>query len=489
MKKNLLFPSLFFLLLFYITLWASDMRLQALAGLRYAVPDAEIKLNLLHLAGNVAWLNENDSLNWGRYSLNTRNEWGNLQRYWDAEGVHRNYFLFAGQKHLSPKQVFFGSVQFNYDQLYQVNRAIDPTPYASDPFVLADSTKGNFNYYGPKVFVAFSQRLFTKLYLGLSLNYGISHGLKTVYSRPEIIGRYIQGSIDLAYAFNFRFVLGLSFRPYDNQNITRLAKQPNGLSPVLMRYRGEFEYNKYITTGQRTARYQGYEISPQIAYKGKRTENVTLAGYRYLWQNIFDGTTTHTYDGFYQAQKYYFKTTWRFYSGSKRQNILTLHYTFKYLQDWAKEPVAGFMIYQAWYRTHKTCLGYSHHFKAWPVILGAELDMASYNPRKNDYLAHRMRHGKNSNWVGRFGAEFQRGPAWRFRMGYLFQKYLESSVWNYFGDFKGQAVTYGLGFYGTSYEIEGFLQYGKLLQVNQINVRSPVKREQFYLQIAIKHFF
>ncbi len=301
MSKPIFINTIFVLLFIFSDLYSTDNRMQAMGGIRISVPDVDVRFNLFQFAGNTAWIKENDSLNWGRYSLNSRNQWGSLHRNWDAEGVHQKFFYFSGQKHISESQVFFGSVQYNHDWLNRVNMAIEPRPYDSDPFVLADSVSGDFVYYGPKITVAFSQRLSSKLLLGVSLDYAISEGLKKQFTRPEIIGRYINTSFDLAYKPDSSWVFGLSFRPFDVQDITKLVTQPNGIKPVVRRYRGEFEYSKYVSTGDRTAQYKGWEISPQMSVKKHWLEGAFSAAYRYLWQEVYDGTSQRTYDGNYQS--------------------------------------------------------------------------------------------------------------------------------------------------------------------------------------------
>lgn len=484
-KFNLI--AVFFLFLLSMA-QASDFRLQAMGEIKHAAPDKDIKLNLLHFAGNTAWLKENDSLDWGRYSINTMNEWGNLHRFWDAQGLHENFFLFAGQKHISQNQIFFGSVQYNSDIRRGVNRAIDPRPYSNDPFVLADSVKGDFIYYGPKIFVAFNQRLFSNLYLGLSLNYAISEGLKSDYTRPEIVGRYITGSIDLAFQFTPSLTLGFSYKPFNNRDITKLVKQPNGIDPIVHRYRGEFEYSKYITTGDRTANNDGFELSPQFSFKSRLLEAIAFAGYRYLWQEIFDGTTTRVYDGNYQSEKYFFNMVVRYYPDLKKQNAFALQYAFDYLEDWAREPVAEYMIYQSWQRNHHAILGFSHLLQNRPILLVTEIQFDLFNPRKNDYLAHRLRHGQNTNLEIHLGMEFNPGQPWRFRTGYIFQKYTEDEIWNYFKNFSGHSLTWGFGYYNNSFEVESIVRYGKSMRP-PTSADYHIQRDRFNFMIALKQYF
>jgi len=489
MKKRLLFLLVVFIFCTLPDAYASDLRLQSMGGVRISVWDAETQLNLWQYAGNSAWLNKNDSLNWGRYSLNSLNQWGSLHRNWGAEGVHQKFFRFTGQKHISENQIFFGSVQYNHDRLSMVNMAIDPRPYDPDPFVLADSVKGDFIYYGPKITMAFSQRIMSKLFLGISLNYAISEGLKKQFTRPEIIGRYINTSFDLAYQPDSSWVLGVSFRPYDYQDITKLVKQPNGISPVIRRYRGEFEYSKYVSTGDRTAHYRGWEVSPQMSFKNKTIEGALFVGYRYLWQEIYDGTTQRVYDGNYESEQYSIKTAWRYRPRRLEHTVFAFQYALEYLQDWADEPLAGFMIYQSWQRAHHFTAGFSHQFMIKPILLTSELHYDLYNPHKNDYLAHRLRSGLITNIEWHSGIEITGGKNWRIRGGYIYTKYTEDKIWNYFGNYQGPGFTYGFEYIGSGFEIEGTFVFNAFLRSGFRPPDIRIERKHSNAVISFKHFF
>jgi len=478
--------NLFLCLIFLLSsVQASDLRLKSMGEMKYAVPDQDIKLNLFSTAGNTAWLKENDSLNWGKYSLNTLNDWGSLHRFWDAEGVHSNYFLFQGLKHITEYSAFFGSVKYNNDYHTDVNQAIDPRPYDNDPFVLADSTKGRFNYYGPSIVVGYSHRLFTNLYLGLLIDYSIGQGLKSVNSRPEIISRYVTGGIEAAYKFSEQITIGLSYRPFSYKDITKIERQPEGTYPVTRRYRGEFEFSQHVSTSDRTADYDGYELSPQISYKYSNIEGITFAGYKYLWQKVFDGTSTQHIDGNYQSEAFSFTNISRYYFDAVKQSSLTLHYNFNYLEDWAREPVAKSLIYQAWYREHHISAGFTHQLSSRPLMVSGEFVYDYYDPQKNDYLAHLNRQGKNTNLELHLGTELKAGSAWRFRMGYVFQDYQESSIWNYFDNYSGHSLTGGLGFHKKTFEIDSYIRFGRL----QHSEKTGFKRNILNFQVSLKQYF
>ncbi|MCD4691419.1 MAG: hypothetical protein K8R79_00775 [Calditrichales bacterium] len=492
LKQNKLYKIIFIqvilLLLFFQSITANDSRLKAMGEMTISVPDIDCQINLYQFAGNAAWLKANDSLNWMRYTLFGQNEWGGLRRYWDARKVQLYYPGFTGQKHINENQTFLGEVRFNMDYQYQVNKAIEKNPYALDPFVLTDSTEGDFFYYGPEIFVAFSQRITPSLYLGATLYYNINRGLKEIYTRPEIIHTNIGVSLDIAYSINQSLTLGLSFNPYHIQNITKLVKQPDGQSPQTFRYRGEFEFRKGSGTKDRTAIYEGFEIRPQLAFQTKNIESVVYLGYYYQWHEIFDGTTKRYYDGNYQAQHYFLNTVLRYHLGEDKQTSLAFAYKFLYIEDWAKEPKAGLLFYQAFYRIHKTTLGLSHRFSDLPLEAAVEIHHQYFDPRKNDYLAHLYRKGKNLNLELHTGIEYKYNPRLHFRLGFIYLDYQEAEKWNYFGNYNGPKVTGGIGYYFKKFELDLFGKYG-IMNGTSTHINSDKRRENCNIIIQLKHYF
>ena len=151
-----------------------------MGGIHLAVLDIEARINLYHLADNIAWLKANDSTNWSRYTLLNENETGLLRRNWDAASLNFYTVSISGQKHIDENKIFFGNIRYNVDMRNQVNMSLDKKPYDLDPFVLTDSTAGDFQYMGPEISVAFNHQLTSDFYWGASLNYNVNRGLKDI---------------------------------------------------------------------------------------------------------------------------------------------------------------------------------------------------------------------------------------------------------------------------------------------------------------------
>jgi len=458
LKGNLL---VFFILIYMLGAQASDFRMRAMGGIRIALPDADNQLNLYRYAANMAGLQENDSTDWMKFRYNSASTWGTLRRRWDSAEKDVTSFSFSGQKYISDTQVFYGSIQYDYNIFKRLSYAIEPEPYALDPFVLTDTTTGNTIYSGPHVFTAFNHRLLKNLWWGASVDYQISRGLKDRYTRPEIIRRAIRFGLDLLYTPGCSWTVGLSFRPYDIRDLTKLVRQPDGQSPLVLRYRGEYYFSSVLGDKDRTAKYKGYEIVPQLAYNSVHVKGVLSASYYYRWLELFDGTTIQNYNGYYQEERYTFNSVWRYYPFAGNGTVLALNYNFVYIANWAREPIADYEIYRAFYHQHQLTTGVSYPWESFPVITAVEIQFKHLLPDRRDYLAHVLRRGAISDTRLRLGAEWRTASNSLLQAGCILQQYRENAVWRYWGNYHGAAVTFGttLRTSGTEFEFSGYYGY------------------------------
>ena len=460
-------------------------RQRAMGRMSVAVPNAYHPLDLYGFAGNTAWLQQSDSLTWARYQIASDHSQGSLRRLWDAEAVHQNGLVFTGQKRLSQTQLFYGEIEYNRDYYDRVHYAIEPHPYAHDPFVLTDTTVGDFSWYGPRVKTVFSQRLLKHLYLGISLNYGIQRGFKKQNTMPEIISRNISGSLDLAYELSDALVLGVSYRPFNNQDITNLATLPDGTTPLTRRYRGENMYREFLSKADRTAEYSGHEERLQLSMEQGHIHFVAYGGYGYLWHELFDGTTQQYYDGYFQEERYFFRTALR----NEWKNLrLAMRYGVWASTNWAKEPTGNLRIYDANYFSQELNFGGMYRLQNVPLVLAAEALYRKEEPQRNDYLAKEYRQGANTTVEWHTGIELNSDEPLTIRAGYVYTEYNEAAVWNYFGDYSGPAFTAGATYRAKGYELSGTWYFGRSIR-NHGLMQHVVDRKQWYVHFDLRKFF
>lgn len=466
-------------------IFAGENNLRAMGEIHWSVPETESRVNLYQVAGNSAWMIENDSSNWMYYRAESENEWGSLRRKWDAEktGYHRTGF--AGQKQMDSTRAFYGEIWYDFDYRYKVNSAIEKEPYAIDPFVLADNTAGDFTYLGPELAARYSQKINDQWRWGIGLHYQINRGLKEIESECEIISRRIEASFDLVYKFD-KHALGISFKPYQTQDITKLVTLSTGVEPTTKRYRGEFEYRERVGTSDRTAVHEGYELRPQYAYKSGAVENVSYLFYYYQWHEIFDGTTTRYYDGYFQGQHYGLQTVSRIKLGNSIYAFAD--YYLGVVDDWAKGPDRDLMFYRFNGLQHKFTAGGSKQLTEIPLLIAVEFGADYLLPDEKDYLAARHRDSAISNYFFKTGARFQLNNKFDLVAGFIYNTYYENREWNYYGNYNGVGLTAGGNYKFDRFEFEFSGKY-QILNGTDNNYNSDQSRTRFDLFARLKQYF
>jgi uncharacterized protein DUF6850 len=437
------------------TIIASDNRLKAMGNMTWSVPDLYSQVNLYQFAGNNAQLKNNDSTNWMLYKTESFNNWGNLKRTWDAYKNQFHVVSFSGVKHLDENKIFYGDIKYNWDYRNDVDYSIEKNPYGYDPFVLADYTTGSILYRGPEVFVAFNHLVTKTLFWGLSINYNINRGLKENPSEAEIISRNIKASLDLIYKFSDNYKFGLSFSPYQMQDITKLVSLKSGLEPTIRKYRGEFEYRERVGTKDRTSDYDGYEIKPQFSYNSENINHITCISYFYQWHRIYDGTLKRYFDGYFQAQHYGLNSITRLKMSDKYQSHIFVAFNYEEYNDWAKEPTQNLLMNQDKDINYQISIGGSTILPGYFSTLAAiELHYNNKKPHQIDYLSILEREAANINWLLKLGIEHEIDMNMHFRYGLNFEKYFEDKIWNYYKSYYGAMFSSGFGWRFDEFELD-----------------------------------
>ncbi len=479
--KRISTKALFILFLFYaITAQAAENRLRAMGGLSCSVPDISAQINLFQIAGNRALLMRNDTLSWLYYRTDGFNNWGNLKRVWDAE---REYFYdlsFSGQKKIGRDQMFAGDICYIWDYRGEQQYAIEKYPYAADPFVLADYTSGDLLFHGPRVSVSFSQNAGKGWFLGVGLNYSINRGLKNIPTEPEIISREIRATLDAAWQVSDQLTFGLSLLPWQVQDITKLVTLSNGLEPTTRRYRGEFEFREKTGTADRTVNSAGYEWRPQMSWRNRHWEIAVFGRIGIQNQELYDGTTQHHYDGYFQQLTLGGHSVARYlWSGSGNQTAF-VRYIFEYEDGWAREPQQKLLFFRKYDRRHRLVVGGSMKISA-SILAAVELMVDYRVPRQIDFLAHRNRSGIISNIGLHGGFEYELNPDLFLRGGFQLNNYYENEVWQYFGNYSGACITAGFGWRFSRFEIDTAMMAGRWFGSrqayrNHLNINFQMKQ-------------
>ena len=479
------------LIIFSLSLFlhGSDNRRLAMGNMQISLPDVFNQFNIWQVTANPAGLLASDSLNWMFYSANHLRRGYEVRRWWDAKELASTNLIFSGQKRLGRNQMFYGYFRYGWENHFDLRRSIDQHPYDLDPFVLADSTEGNFNFYGPEIYAVYNYHFTNGFSIGTAIRYNIRQGLKTIFTRPEIIHRRFDVDLAVSYALNNNFTIGFTFSYFDRQDLTKLVTQPDKREPITYRYRGEFEYKSITGKGDRIADYDGYIMTPSVQWQTTRWEGIIFAGYFYRWHELYDNPTLPVYDGYYQEQRYFTRLANRYYLNAARQTLFAVDGYFGYIENWAKEPHAGYMIYRAFYHRYGLTLGFSHQFDDIPLTVAAEGEFKRDLPDRRDYLAHVYRVGTLDDTELRFGGEYTVAHIYHIRAGFYYHWYEEDPVWKYFGNMSGPGATAGFGYDSEFHAIDFYFKYGGLSSCGCSAQNSGKRNNSLDIVLSWKQFF
>ncbi len=351
----------------------------------------------------------------------------------------------SGQKRIDQQQIIYASFNYNLERRFDVDGAIDRYPYDLDPFVLTDSTKGDFRYHGPQLHVIYQNAPGNRWSFGASIDYRVSHGVEWEFARPEITERYLSGSVDLIYKLASTWQLGFTLNPFQRQTVTTLKKQPDGHDPYIYRYRGEFTYRPFIGRNRRQAVSEGIAILPQIAWSALPYTVILMTGYTHRRDNVFDlHGVDKTYDGFFLSDMYRLRAVARYKAGRAEHTRITLSYDGYYLDNAAETAQTELLFYQDVRRLHRGTLVLSRFWPLTRLWTALRFGLQLSERRADDYLAHRFRNGAIR--YRRFGADVKWSglPSWIVRAGGSVSRYREDAIWAYYGDFNGWHVHTGI---------------------------------------------
>ena len=166
---------------------------------------------------------------------------GGLKLPFEPEKVNRNAMLFSGGKRINEQDYFSGFFVYRHDLLWKKMWVHDRNPYLGIPFLLADSTTGDFELNGIVCNFRFIRELQNvPAFVGLSVLYGVDEEIKKIFPRPQIKHRDLLVNIGGGYRFSQSSTFSMQFMYFDFQEIsltTRYDLEQNK-TPVFFKIRG-----------------------------------------------------------------------------------------------------------------------------------------------------------------------------------------------------------------------------------------------------------
>lgn len=255
---------------------AQSERLQSMGGIQYVLPDYQYSLNPYDFGGNPAWLYMDETESWLKIIPGYAGFNGDYKRRYDPGSENLFALKFAGIKTLGEDGTFLGETSYEYRQRKDVPNSLKYNTYAGEAFFLTDTATGNFRYNGPSIKFSYSFEPLEKLYTGASVGYRILDGLKSVYSRAEVLYRDIEINAGAAYQLTDNLILGANYIYNDNQEKIQSASE-DLLDVEVFNFKGEtYSLMKRAQAVSQKLTGIGHKVGGQIFYKPSAVSEIAL---------------------------------------------------------------------------------------------------------------------------------------------------------------------------------------------------------------------
>jgi len=192
-------------------------------------------------ATNPCWNVRDDSLSTVRYELQSGSTSGDFRRVLDPGQINDSYWTASGSKRLGEKSLFYGSFSYRFQNAADKMWAHNRQPYSGLPFVLADSSTGDWELSGLMWNVDISREFIRdKVYGGISVFYNVDEEYQDIFPRPRGNHRdmYINTGIGAVSPGDSR--LGFMLKYYNMQESLKTSKYSldQEKTPIFYKLRG-----------------------------------------------------------------------------------------------------------------------------------------------------------------------------------------------------------------------------------------------------------
>jgi len=135
---------------------------------------------------NPCWNVRDDSVAIVRYSLQTGSTNGDFRRVLDPGQINDNYWTAAGSQRLGERSLFYGSFSYRFQNAADKTWSHNRQPYSGLPFVLADSSTGDWEMNGLMWNVDISREFVRdRVYGGIMVFYNVDEEYQDIFPRPK----------------------------------------------------------------------------------------------------------------------------------------------------------------------------------------------------------------------------------------------------------------------------------------------------------------
>jgi len=266
---------------------------------------------------NSAWIVRDFQQDKYYYKSRVNTVQGRFRRPYDPHSEQDYELLAAGRRSISKQSVFSGYFGYHRQILGRKRWVHNRLPYRGMPFLLADSSTGDFNLNGIHWGVSFSQMLVPgRFFWGSSFFYNVDETHKTVFPKPINKHRDLMLRLNSGLQLGPRAAAGLSVAYFDFQSMmetTRYSLEQNK-TPTFFKIRGLD--NPIIfrgeTSEERRLDLQGVCLDLDAEFHRLILHRMEFrAGYEQAGAQNIDGGAYPVKQGKWFSERLYFKTELR----------------------------------------------------------------------------------------------------------------------------------------------------------------------------------
>jgi len=406
--------------------------------------------NLFHLSGNPALINvkPEDEVLSIKSSLSNVN--GSFKPF-SYPGEDRSYSLIAtGEKRIDSNQCFSGFFGFSKLERKNWNWFFNRDYHSDNPFLLGDSTYGGSRINGIVLNAAYANRLSENMRVGLSLNYKVDEGLKTVSPRPTSQHRDITVNAGVFYKINQQTDIGLSAGFSDLNEEIDYREDEGALTQetILLKFKGyDFPniFRKKVET--RYSFTNDYNITGMLNYTLSNFRTTFIFHSGFLKNTIKDDALDPQSVGFWKDDYDELKIS-SHYTTELVNFALAIHYSNQ--SGWAKFPPTQTLIYERKNTATNFTGGIEHYFNSDNAV-GIEAGVTFLSYKENDHYSAVNASASPYELFVRAGGKIHSGlyftlfPGCEYLKKTLKDSFLsQSSQSSYFSNFRQLDVLYKL---------------------------------------------
>ena len=411
-----------FLLLVSSMSLAQGLRVRSMGGMGLAISDPDFSLGLYDLGNNPAWLMKDELLSRLIVTPSASQEWGELHRRYDPSRTVMYGAGFDIVKSLDEKGTFRGYTYYGIEKRRDVYRSLKRSPYAGEGFFVTDTTTGNFTYNGPTVEFVYSYELVPAFFIGASARYQLLDGLKNMYSQTKSLYRDLQANVGLAYQPYEDLVVGLSFRPSDNQESME-AKSEELYEVELFNYRGEtYASRQRGSSIDHKVRNRGNELGLQLNHRPLESLELGMRGtfgFQRTQILINKGLEKEVEEGYARRDYYSLLLQARYVSSENLTLGASVHYTKN--REWSRYSALDLMIWDWRVSAFSVASGVAYRIPSSSMLVGMEYEYNRPDFDSSKYIDNRFVTQSVQQHVIRTGVEFEAWDQTFLRLGYVFR--------------------------------------------------------------------